>query len=168
MSRRSCYLLVGVAFALHNGEEALTARRLLRFMQAEAPAVLGDVYAGLTVVDLHASLLILTVLGLVVTAVAVRSSATSAAAFGMMVFAAVLGLNAFLHLGLSIAAWSYMPGVATALLITLPVSALLLRRAKQEAWVSTPAFWAVLPAAVLIHGPALAMFLGASSLLLRE
>jgi hypothetical protein len=53
-----------------------------------------------------------------------------------------------------------MPGLVTALLITLPVSLLLLRRARQETWVSTAAFWAVMPVAVLIHGPLLVAFLG--------
>ena len=119
MSRRSCYLLVGFAFAIHNGEEALHAGRLLQFMQSEAPGFLRDFYAGITVVELQANLLILTLLGFVVTAVARRSSTTLASAFGMMVFAAVLGLNAFLHIGLSIASRSYMPGLVTALLITV-------------------------------------------------
>jgi hypothetical protein len=168
MSRRSRYLLVGFAFALHNGEEALTARRMLQFMRSEAPGFLRDFYAGITVFELQANLLILTVLGFVVTAVAVRSSSSFASAFGMMVFAALLALNALLHIGLSIASRSYMPGLVTALLITLPVSALLLLRAKHEAWVSTSAFWAVIPVAALVHGPVLGAFLRTSLLLMRE
>lgn len=168
MSRRSWYLLVGFAFAVHNGEEALTARRLLRFMQSDAPGFVRDFYAGITVGELQASLLVLTVLGVVVTGVAMRSSTTSASAFGMMVFAALLGLNALAHIGLSIASRSYMPGVATAVSITLPVSALLLLRGKHEAWVSTSAFWAVVPVAAVLHGPGLGAFLRASLLLMRE
>lgn len=168
MSRPSCYLLVGFTFALHNGEEALTARSLLRFMQSDAPGFLRDFYAGITVFELQANLLILTVLGFVVTAVAVRFSTISASAFGMMVFAALLGLNALLHIGLSIASRSYMPGLVTAVLITLPVSVLLLLRAQHEAWVSTSAFWAVMPVAAVIHGPVLGTFLRTSLLLMRE
>ena len=127
-----------------------------------------DFYAGITVFELQANLLILSALGFVVAAVAVRSSSASASAFGMMVFAALLGLNALLHIGLSIASRSYMPGLVTALLTTLPVSALLLHRARREAWVSTPAFWAVLPAAAVIHGPALGTFLRTTLLLMRQ
>lgn len=167
MNRRAHYLLVGLAFALHNGEEALAARGLLRFMQSEAPGFLGHVYAGITVVQLRADLLVVTVLGFAATAAAVRFSTSSASALGMLVFAALLGLNALLHVGLSVAAGSCMPGLGTAVLITLPVSATLLLRARREAWVSTRSLWAVVPIAALLHGPVLGVFLRTSSRLMR-
>ncbi len=168
MSRRSCYLLAGLAFALHNGEEALAAGNLLRFMRSDAPGFLREFYAGITVYELRVSLVVVTVLGFVVTAFTVRRSATAAAAFVMLVLAALLGLNALVHIGLSIAAGSYMPGLATAVLISLPVSALLLLRARRETWVPAPALWAVMPVAALLHGPVLGTFLRASALLMRE
>ena len=168
MSRRAWYLLVGVAFAVHNGEEALAAGRLLEFMRAHAPAFVGALYAGITISELQTSLLMLTALGFVVSALAASSPRSSASACGMMVFAAVLALNGLLHIGLSMTSRSYMPGVVTALLITLPLSMLLLLRARREAWTSTWVFWAVVPAAVLIHGPVLVSFLQTSLLVLRE
>lgn len=168
MSRRAWYLLVGVAFAVHNGEEALAAGRLLEFMQAHAPAFVGALYAGITISELQTSLLMLTAIGFFVSALAASSPRSPASAFGMMVFAAVLALNGLLHIGLSVTSRSYMPGVVTALLITLPLSMLLLLRARREAWTSTWVFWAVVPAAVLIHGPVLVSFLQTSLLVLRE
>lgn len=168
MSRSAWYLLVGLAFALHNSEEGLAARRLLEFLQSHAPRFLREFYAGITVFELQVGLIILTALGIVVTAVAVRSSTASASAFGMMVFAAVLGLNAVAHIGLSIAARSYMPGLVTAIVLTLPVSVLLLLRARREAWVTTSVFWAAFPVAALVHGPLLAAFLQISLMLLGD
>ncbi len=165
MSKRSWFLVIGIAFAIHNGEESLTAQDLLRFMQSEAPGFMSSLYAGITVSQLQANLIMITVLGFIVTALAVRFPASSYA-FLMMVFAAVLGLNALLHIALAVNSWTYMPGLVTGLLITLPVSVIVLLRAKREAWVSTPAFWVVFPAAFLIHGPLLGMLLSASLLLM--
>ena len=167
LSRRSCYSLTGIAFAIHNGEEALTAAGMLRFMQEESPVFLRSFYAGVTVIELQTNLLILTILGFVATAIAIRYSTSAASGFGMLVFAALLGLNAFLHISLSIASWSFMPGLITALLISLPVSSLLLFRGKHEAWVSAPAFWAVIPVAAVVHGPVLGAFLRTSLMLMR-
>jgi hypothetical protein len=86
----------------------------------------------------------------------------------MMVLAALLGLNAVFHIVLSIQAGTYMPGLVTALLISLPVSATLLVRARQQRWVSARAFWTVLPVAVLIHGPVLDAVFRVSLRLMRE
>lgn len=68
---------------------------------------------------------------------------------------------------LTIAFRTYMPGVVTAVSITLPVSAMLLRRARREAWVSTPVFWAVIPIAALVHGPVLGVFLRSTIAIFR-
>lgn len=167
MSRRAWFLLVGAAFTLHNGEEALAAPRLLEFMLTRGPGFLRDFYAGVTPSELQASLLILTALGLVVTAAATRAPAAPASAFAMMVFAALLGLNAVAHLGLAVVARAYMPGLVTALLINLPLSTMLLLHARREGWVSRAAFWAVIPVGLVLHGPVLAAFLRMNIALLR-
>lgn len=168
MSRRSWFLILGLAFALHNGEEAIRAAHMLQFMQSDAPGFLRDAYAGITVSELQGSLLILTGLVFLGIAVAAVFSAAAASAFGMMVLAALLGLNGVFHIVLSLQAGAYMPGLATALLISLPVSVTLLVRARQQRWVPARAFWTVLPAAVLIHGPVLGAVLRVSLGLVRE
>jgi hypothetical protein len=53
----------------------------------------------------------------------------------------------------------YAPGLLTALLINLPFSLYLLRRATRERWVSHRAMWALLPGALLMHGPLLSALL---------
>ena len=168
MSRRSWYLILGLALALHNGEEAVRAARMLQFMQSDAPGFLREVYAGTTVSELQGSLVILTAIALFGVVVAAGFSAAAASAFGMMVLAALLGLNAIFHIALSIQAGAYMPGLVTALLISLPVSITLLVRARHQRWVSARAFWAVLPVAILIHGPVLSAVFTLSLGLMRE
>jgi hypothetical protein len=163
MTRASWYLLVGLAFAVHNGEEALVAGTMLELLQQQSPAFLRDLYAGVTVRELQADLLILSVAGLVLSAVARRDPAKPAAAFSMLVFAAVLGLNAIAHISLSVATQAPIPGIVTSVAITLPVAVLLFRQARREKWVSATAFLAIVPAALLVHGPLLAAFIWIST-----
>jgi hypothetical protein len=155
MSRRSWYLILGLAWCLHNAEEMLLASQMLQFMQSDAPGFLRDFYAGITVSELQGILLILTAVLLVVIAISAVFAATAASAFAMMVLAALLGLNAVFHIVLFIQTGVYVPGLVTAVLVSLPVGAALLRQARRQRWTPGPAFWAALPVAVLVHGPVL-------------
>jgi len=155
ISRRWWYLSLGLAFGLHNSEEALLAPQMLQFMQSAAPGFLRDIYAGITVSEFQGILLILTAVLLVVIAVAAIFASATASAFGMMVLAALLGLNAVFHVVLCIQTGTYMPGLVTAVLVSLPLAAALLVQAKRQRWTPAPAFWAVLPVAVVLHGPVL-------------
>jgi hypothetical protein len=155
VSRRSWFLILGLALAVHNGEEWLYATDMLQFMRTEAPAHVRDFHAGITVSELQGSLLILTALAFLGSAVAAAFPNAVASVFGMMVLAAVLALNAIFHIVLSMLAGAYNPGLVTALLISLPLSITLLVRARQQRWVSARAFWFVVPAALLVHGPVL-------------
>jgi hypothetical protein len=167
MSRRSWYLILGLALCLHNAEEFLGATQMLQFMQSDAPGFLREVYAGITVAELQGSLLILTAIALLFIVVAAVFSAAAASAFGMMALAALIGLNAVFHIVMSIQYGAYIPGLVTALLISLPVSVTLLVRGRQQRWVPAKAFWAVLPVAVLIHGPVLDVLFRLSLRLIR-
>jgi hypothetical protein len=69
-------------------------------------------------------------------------------------------LNAIWHLAIAVVLFrGYAPGLATALLLNLPFSLHLLGRAVREQWLSRPARWALVPGAVLLHGPLLAALL---------
>ena len=154
-SRRSWYLILGVAFCLHNSEEWLLAPQILQFMQSDAPSFLRDFYAGITVSELQGILLILTAILLAVIAIAAVFAAAAASAFAMMALAALLGLNAVFHVVLFIQTGVYVPGLVTAVLVSLPVAAALLVQARRQRWAPGPAFWAAVPVAVLVHGPVL-------------
>jgi hypothetical protein len=104
---------------------------------------------------LQAVLLILTAVLLVVIGIAAVFARAAAAAFGMMVVGALLGLNAVFHIALFIRTRVYLAGLVTAVLVSLPVAAALLVQARRQRWTPAPAYWAVLPVAVLVHGPVL-------------
>jgi hypothetical protein len=159
VTRRSWYFLIGLAFALHNSEEAIAAPRMLAMMQARGPALLRAFYSGIEVAELRVSLFILTALGLFLTLMAARNEESTGSAYTMLVFAALIGLNALMHIALAVTFRTYMPGLITAILLTLPLSLLVLSRAFRERWVPTRAYWSVIPAAVVVHGPLLAAFI---------
>jgi hypothetical protein len=162
ISRRWWYFILGLAFVVHNSEEVLLASQMLRFMQSDAPSAVREFHAGITVAELQAVLLILTAAVLTVIAIAAVFVAASASAFGMIALAALLGLNAAFHIGLSIQTGVYSAGLATAVLVSLPVAVTLLVRARRQRWITAPAFWAAVPAAVLMHGPVLDVLFKAS------
>jgi len=155
ISRRWWYVILGLAWVLHNSEEVLLAPQMLRFMQSDAPDFLRDFHAGITVWEMQAVLLILTAVVLTVIAIAAVCAAAAASAFGMTVLAALLGLNAIFHIGLLIATGVYSAGLATAAVVSMPVAASLLVQARRQRWIPASALWAAAPAAVLIHGPVL-------------
>ncbi len=154
-SRRSWCLILGLAWILHDSEEWLLASQMLQFMQSDAPDFVRNVYAGITVPELQAVLLILTSVLLVVIATAALLASTATAAFGVMALAALLGLNAVFHIALFIDTGAYAPGLLTAVMVSLPIAITLLVQARRQRWTPAPAFVAVVPAAVLVHGPVL-------------
>lgn len=159
MSRSTLYLTVAAAFGLHNAEEAWQAPRLLEFVAIHGPAFLRGVFASVEVGSLRAGLLALTVLGIGLALLAARGRTAPAWAYTILLFASVMGLNAVAHIGLSLTNRAYMPGLVTAVTMTLPVAVLLLRHAWREHWVTPLAFWTLLPAAVVVHGPLLVGFI---------
>ena len=150
--------MIGVAFAVHNAEEAAAAPRMLEFMKFGAPAALRTFYQGITANELRVSLTILTLAGLVLTGLAIRRGLGPRWSYSMLVFAAVIGLNALGHVALSAIARTYIPGLVTALLLTLPVAIMVFVRARRDHWVSATAYWTAFPMALLIHGPVLILF----------
>ena len=136
MTRRRWYWAIAVAFAVHNGEEAARAPLMLEFMQFRAPAFLRDTYTGVDESNLRLNLLILSLLVLGFATIATRAPHNRVWASVMLVFAGLIGLNALAHIGLSIAARTYMPGLLTAVFVTLPVSIAVLMRARRERWLN--------------------------------
>jgi len=167
LSRRSWCLFLSLAWVLHNSEEWLLATQMLQFMQADAPDFVRHVYAGITVPELQAVLLTLTAIVLVVIATAAFFSSTVTAAIGAMVLAALLGLNAVFHIALLIDTGAYAPGLLTGVMVSLPFAVALLVQAWRQRWTPTPAFLAVVPAAVLVHGPVLDVLFRASLSVVR-
>ena len=162
MTRRRWYLLLAFVFAIHNLEEGLAAPRMVELLQTRGPSFLGALYAGVDADGLRAGLVILSAAGFVLALAAGRTPEAAGAAYAMIVFAAVIGINALAHSALSLLYESSMPGLLTAVLLTGPAAVAVLVRARQETWIGAAAWWTVLPAAALIHGPLLAVLINQS------
>lgn len=136
MSRKISLRLIPVVFLLHNAEEALLLRRFLLVDSARLPEVLHSLVPPVTYPQFLVALAVVTPLPFLFAALGNLERKGSLAVYALLVTAAVLFLNAFLHAGSVAVLGKYVPGLATALLLNLPLTAYLLWRATREPWVS--------------------------------
>src|SRR6185503_14879720 len=69
---------------------------------------------------------------------------------------AVIFLNALWHVATALVVFQgYAPGLLSAVLLNLPYSIIVYRKARRERWLSTSASWLLLPGALVVHGPLL-------------
>ena len=121
--------LFPVVAALHNGEEAIWLPRWSQHAVPWYPPIEPGVF--------RFAALVLTLLAIVFTYLSFRAGKQSIGAyltFGYMV--ATLGNVLVPHVGLSVAFHTYMPGLATAVLLNLPVLTFLVRLALKDGYVS--------------------------------
>ena len=161
MTRRAWYLVTAVAFAIHNGEEALGATRMIQVLQTSGPAYVRGVYVGIEPSQLRMTLLGLTLIGLVLAMLAARAPTSRTLTFLMLVFVAVIGINALAHLALAVMLGGYMPGLLTAMAVNLPVAAFVATQAWRERWVPRWSLGLVVAGALVVHGPLLAALMSA-------
>lgn len=132
---------------------------MVRLLQSQAPRFLRSFYSQVDVSDLRFGLAVLTLLGVTLALIAIRIPRATGSAYAMLVFATVIGINAFAHIVLSVIFRAYMPGLLTAICLCLPVAIALWYRAWKDAWIPRTWIWTVVPAALLVHGPLLAGFI---------
>ncbi len=152
--------LVPILLALHNAEEAIFFPRYLPFVLARLPtgwqAVAGPVTSG----QVWIALALVTATAFLVAVWVERHPASALGRWILLLFQATLLINALWHVAAAVVLFGgYAPGLATALLLNLPFSIYLLHRARAERWVSARALWALVPAALLVHGPLLSALL---------
>jgi hypothetical protein len=149
--------LVPVLLALHNAEEALVFPRYLPFVISRLPGGWQSLAAPLTTGQVWAALAIVTAGAFAVAWWAVRRPASAAARWTVLLVQITMLLNALWHmLTAAVLFGGYAPGLVTGVLVNLPFSIYLLRRAAAERWLSPTARWALVPAALVLHGPLLA------------
>lgn len=152
--------MVPLLLALHNAEEGLFFPRYLPFVLVRLPAGWRAVAGPVTAGQVWLALAVVTALGVAATAWAVRRPASPAALWTVLLLQTTMLVNALWHVAAAIVLFrGYAPGVVTALLLNLPFSVYLLRRAAAERWVGRPALWALLPGALALHGPLLSTLL---------
>ena len=145
---------VPVCLTLHNAEEALALRTRLPTLSDRLPQPVQGLVASF---PYNAFLGALGCLTLLVIAVALWAMLRphGFATWLLAAFQATIALNVVAHCVAALTLRGYAPGLITALLINAPFSWYFFRRASRDEWLSPKALWATLPAAVVLHGPAL-------------
>ncbi len=160
MSSRRVLWLVPALLALHNAEEALFFPRYLPFILARLSPGWQAVAAPLTTGQVWSALVVVTGVALAVAWWARRRPDSRAALWLLLLIQSAVLLNAVWHVAVAVVLFrGYAPGLATAVFLNLPFSLHLLRRAVREQWLSRPARWALVPGAIVLHGPMLAALL---------
>ncbi len=130
--------LVPIFFALHNLEEA-------PFMDGWSKKIPWKVHPTVTTRQFAIAVTFLTLAGVLLTYIALDYLPKPTGYFLVLGIQAILLFNAFIpHIGSAIRFRMYSPGVVTAVLITLPFSFYLFRRAFAENILTVNQFWILL------------------------
>lgn len=160
MRSRSVLWLVPILLAVHNAEEALFFPRYLPFVLYRLPVAWQALIAPLTTGQVGGALGVVTAVAFIVTWWSYERPGSTVALWLVLLIQATVLLNVVWHVAAAVVLFGgYAPGVGTALLVNLPFSVYLLRRAARERWLGPRALWALAPAAVVLHGPLLAALL---------
>lgn len=159
-SRSQLLWLVPIFMAAHNVEEAVTFPRYLPLVLGRLPEAWRAIAGPITLGQVWAALAVVTLIPLALVIWASLRPDLAAPVWLLLLIQATLLLNVLWHVGVAIVLFEgYAPGLATAALLNLPFSIYLIRRAARENWVSPRARWALLPSALVLHGPALSALL---------
>ena len=156
MSRAQALWLIPAALALHNAEEALMFPRYWPLVRSRLPESIQASAAGFDPAAFRTALIWATLIPLAVVIWATWRGDSLVARWSALAVQAVVAVNVVSHLtAATLFLRGYSPGLLSALLVNAPVSIYLFRRAAHERWIPARAWRAVLPAALLIHGPGL-------------
>ncbi len=159
--------LVPALFFLHNCEEAITMRATLEDVHAGMPRFLRVFLPPVTYEQFLISLVLLTVVAFGCAWFGQLERDRSWGVYVLVGLQMVLLINVLGHITTLVVVGHYTAGSATALLVNLPFSVYLLRRALREEWVGRRGFFLLIPAAIVVHTPVLFGFLFVSGYLSR-
>jgi Protein of unknown function with HXXEE motif len=152
--------LVPTFMAVHNAEEAIFFPRYLPVVLERLPEPWRSVVGPITLGQLWAALLAVTLIPVVLAAWATLRPERAAPIWLLLLIQATLLVNVFWHVGAAVVLFDgYAPGLATAVLLNLPFSVYVIRRAAAQNWVTQRARWALIPGALVVHGPAVSALL---------
>jgi hypothetical protein len=163
VDRRHLALLLPVLLTAHNVEEAVSISAFLPQVQARLSSM-G--LAGIEIPsysDLLLGLLLVTVAGALVGLWVYWQPSSPSAIWALLLLQSVLFLNVFFHLASAAVLGGYAPGLITAVLLNLPMSLYVFRHVARERWLSRTALFALLPGALIVHGPLLVGLLASMS-----
>jgi hypothetical protein len=147
--------LVPLLLLVHNAEEAFTVRPVLPLVNARLAATLPGRLPAVRYGEFLVALVVVTVLPFAIAAAGDLRRADSRAGYLLLVVQTTLLLNVVSHLTTATVVGGYAPGLASAVLVNLPYSLVLLSAAWRERWYRPLALVGIAPAALLVHGPGL-------------
>ena len=159
-NRHRILWLVPALTAAHNAEEALTFPRYLPLALERFPPVWRSFAGAITLGQVWAALAVVGLIPLGLAGWAAVRPGRATPVWLLLLFQTTLLVNAGWHISAAIVLFDgYAPGLVTAVLLNLPFSIYLLRRAARESWVGPRARLALLPGALVLHGPLLSALL---------
>ncbi len=121
--------------AAHNAEEAFFFPRYLPLVLARLPESWRSVTGPISLAQMWTVLALVTLIPFVLATWATLRPEKTAPVWLLLLIQAALLLNAFWHVSIAMFVFEgYAPGVATAVLLNLPGSVYLFRRALREGW----------------------------------
>lgn len=153
MSRKALLWLVPILLTIHNLEEALLMPAFIERRNASVPGPMREILPPVTYRQFLTALIIITIIPYLIALLWLGRRWALYALLGLQV---VMLINVLAHTLMALFLRGYAPGLATAILINLPFSLYLLRRAVKDRWISLRAAALMFPVGLLIHGPALA------------
>ena len=159
-SRPRVLWLIPLLLAVHNAEEAFLFPRYLPLVVGRLPEGWRHIAGALTLGQVGTALALVTLIPLLLAIWAARQPDSAIPLWLLLLVQATVLLNVLWHVSTAAVVFGgYAPGLVTAVLINLPFSIYLLRRAAREGWVNRREMWALVPGALLMHGPLLSALL---------
>jgi hypothetical protein len=161
---RSVIPLVGLLFTIHNAEEAIAFPLVRLTLPSWIPKDVAHSVSGVSQAHFLAALAFVTVIALVVVGWAYLRP-TPGSVWAALLVQSLMLVNVGAHLITAVLVTrDYAPGLASAVLLNLPFSIYLLRKAKTEQWLSSFARRALIPTALVLHGPGIVGAYAATSM----
>ena len=165
--RTTLLWLIPFLFLIHNVEEAIFMRGTLDQVRTGMPRFLRVIIPPVSYEQFLVSLVLVTAVVFFFAFVGNLDRERAWGVYAMLLVQAVMFLNVFAHLAALIFFGSYTAGLGTALLINLPFSLHIFRRALRDRWIGPLGFALLFPAGAMAHIPILFGFLYVSGFILR-
>ncbi|MBN2500935.1 MAG: HXXEE domain-containing protein [Anaerolineales bacterium] len=154
--------LIPIFFTIHNLEEGLTFSRYMNALLARLPVFMQSLIPAITFEQFKIALISITVLAYVFILVYQFSHQKRPPLLLLLGTQMVVLINVFSHIGMAVLMRGYALGVVTALLVNLPFSIYLFRRALQEEWITQRNLVVLFLVGLVLHGPGLIALLRVS------
>jgi hypothetical protein len=148
--------LIPTLLTLHNAEEAVAFRRVWSHLPQLLPEPFATFEARLPYVVMLEVLVLLSLLAFLLAGFVVMRPASRVALWLLLALEATVAINVVAHVLSALVVFKgYGPGLASALTLNAPFAWYVLRRARNEAWVTRRAWRSLILGGMMLHGPVL-------------